>query len=342
MSRNYTYPARCVLERVHDGSFSRDIQHETSKNQKEGGEEGGGRSEGASALVKWLAVGCAVGWYVRTQPAHCEHQHSELMRKYEQGIFPRVGVSKIATMINALVDMEYFTEEEEQEIFEHSVCLVLHEIEKALPDTVIRLIIEADDEDGVDDDLAATLNERLLDYVTKEVSLPYLDYTDEARVMAAVCAVIVESMKKGRHFDEVVEPVNSGELIIDVFVKGAVGIFDSNNKKEFVSNICIDLNVPFVPDNLKRWVVGMMLEAVGDVFEESILKVYQHRISEAFAWATDRAEDARSSEEWELLLARSPQGRFPWSREKYPVEMVHSGPKFASGRFFRRQPGPAG
>lgn len=57
-----------------------------------------------------------------------------------------------------------------------------------------------------------------------------------------------------RHFDEVVEPVNSGELIIDVFVKGAVGIFDSNNKKEFVSNICIDLNVPFVPDNLKRWV----------------------------------------------------------------------------------------
>eukprot|EP00961_Rhodomonas_salina_P114270 1537623-Rhodomonas_salina.1 len=102
LSRNYTYPARCVLERVHDGSFSRDIQHETSKNQKEGGEEGGGRSEGASALVKWLAVGCAVGWYVRTQPAHCEHQHSELMRKYEQGIFPRVGVSKIATMINAL------------------------------------------------------------------------------------------------------------------------------------------------------------------------------------------------------------------------------------------------
>ncbi len=92
-----------------------------------------------------------------------------------------------------------------------SACLcrsvVLHEIERALPDLVIRLIVEVDNEDGIDDDMAQTIYSRLVEFVQKEVSLPYLDDTDEARVMSAVCAVIVESMKKGRCFDEVVQPV---------------------------------------------------------------------------------------------------------------------------------------
>ena len=60
---------------------------------------------------------------------------------------------------------------------------------------------------------------------------------DEVRVITAVCAVIVESLKKGNSFKNVVEPVNSGEFIIDVFVKGSVGLLDEGNKKEFIATI---------------------------------------------------------------------------------------------------------
>ena len=269
---------------------------------------------------------------MQTHQAQCEQP------KYSQAIFPPEGVSKIATMINALVDMDYFTEEEEQEIFEHSVCLVLHEIEKALPEKVIRLILEVDNEDGVEDELAQTLYERLQEHVTRYVSLPYLDETDEARVISAVCKVIVESMKKGRQFDEVVEPVNSGELILDVFIKGSVGIFDSNNRKEFVDNIVVDLNIPFLPEGLKRWAVGLMLDAVGDVFESSIIMVYQDRINESYAWARERVADARASDDWEELLVLEPTVGWSWlwgRRGWRAQDIVAAGPKFASGRHFQ-------
>jgi len=92
------------------------------------------------------------------------------------------GVVKIATLINALVDMDYFTEEEEQELFEHAVMLVLDKIEEILPSPIMRLVLETDFEDGVDDEMANTMRDRLLEYVKRNVSLPYLDSTDEAPV----------------------------------------------------------------------------------------------------------------------------------------------------------------
>lgn len=41
---------------------------------------------------------------------------------------------------------------------------------------------------------------RLIEFVKWNIQIPYLDATDEARVVTAVCAVIVESLKKGKSF----------------------------------------------------------------------------------------------------------------------------------------------
>lgn len=40
--------------------------------------------------------------------------------------------------------------------------------------------------------------------------------------------------------------VNSGELIMDVFVKGSVGLLDEDNKKEFIATIADGLQIPCV------------------------------------------------------------------------------------------------
>ena len=140
-------------------------------------------------------------------------------------------VQKIAALINALVDMEYWTEEEEQQIFEHAVQMVLEVIEKMLPRPILLLVVQSDEYDGLDEEAAEVLRNRLVEYCKWKLKLPFLDETDEIRVITAVCAVIVESLKKGNSFNNVVEPVNSGELLIDVFVKGSVGLLDEQNKK---------------------------------------------------------------------------------------------------------------
>ncbi|EKX51518.1 hypothetical protein GUITHDRAFT_102782 [Guillardia theta CCMP2712] len=269
--------------------------------------QGEGERQKDSSFVG-LVFGAIVIVMLDVRRSLCEEEQSP-----PQGqLMSKDSIEKIATLINALVDMDYFTEEEEQEIFEHAVTMVLQEIERILPPPVLRLVIHSDDKDGIDEEHAESMKSRLIEFVKWNIKIPYLDATDEARVVTAVCAVIVESLKKGKSFKNVVEPVNSGELIMDVFVKGSVGLLDSANKKQFVETICEDLQIPFVPDRLKTWLVGMMVEAVGEVFEASILAVYQNRISEAYDWAADRVADAKESEAFKLLRQQRPYSRWSW------------------------------
>jgi hypothetical protein len=188
--------------------------------------------------------------------------------------------------------MDFFSEEEEQEIFEHSVVIILTEIEQTLPETYLELVLDAR-EKGMDDEVADQLRHRLDQYVKSRVQLPYLDETDEARVVSSVVAVVIECMKTGQNVDTVCEPRQSAELILDVFVKGTVGFLDEHNKKAVIQDIGDDfLNVPFVPDRFKHWVIGYAVDAVGECFESSIRECYHRRTTEAEMHAKQRVEDA--------------------------------------------------
>ena len=244
-------------------------------------------------------------------------------------------MQKIAGLINALVDMEYWTEEEEQIIFEHAVRSVLEQIEIMLPYPILQLVIMSDEFDGFDDETAEVLRHRLVDYCKWKLKLPYLDETDEIRVITAVCAVIVESLKKGNSFKNVVEPVNSGELIIDVFVKGSVGLLDEDNKKEFISTIADGIQIPFLPDAIKLWVVGKMMTEVAMVFEASLLFTYQRRIAQAYDWAAERVNAARQTKEFRALRVKSPGGTNFWSsRKPDPADYLRDVPIFDRGRLW--------
>ena len=114
--------------------------------------EGEGKRQKDSSFFG-LVFGAVVIVMLDVRRSLCEEEQSP-----PQGqLMSKDSIEKIATLINALVDMDYFTEEEEQEIFEHAVTMVLHEIERILPPPVLRLVIHSDDKDGIDEEHAESM-----------------------------------------------------------------------------------------------------------------------------------------------------------------------------------------
>eukprot|EP00287_Rhodomonas_sp_CCMP768_P030932 CAMPEP_0202854338 /NCGR_PEP_ID=MMETSP1389-20130828/90950_1 /ASSEMBLY_ACC=CAM_ASM_000865 /TAXON_ID=302021 /ORGANISM="Rhodomonas sp., Strain CCMP768" /LENGTH=230 /DNA_ID=CAMNT_0049532921 /DNA_START=196 /DNA_END=888 /DNA_ORIENTATION=+ len=77
-----------------------------------------------------------------------------------------------------------------------------------------------------------------------------------------------------------------------------------------------------------------MVDALGSVFEESILWVYQRRVTQAYDWAGSRVRDARASAEWDTFKARNPGGNWWFMRPASAREMALDAPPFDQGRFF--------
>ena len=219
-------------------------------------------------------------------------------------------------------------------LFEHAVRLVLEAIETILPTPMLRLIIHSDECDGLGEEQADSLRDRLVEYCKWKLKLPFLEDTDEVRVITAVCAVLVESLKKGNSFENVVEPVNSGELILDVFVKGAVGLLDQAHQKEFIATIAGGMEIPFVPEWILKWAVSKIITEVATAFEESLLYTYQIRISKSYDWAAERVGAARTTKGFREMRERKPHSPFVVLRKVCAAEFVGKAPLFESGRLW--------
>ena len=299
---------------------------------------GGGRQEqGWLYSTQWLGLPAAAALLLSfRERADCVAAPSQVKQPKNFVLSTPEQVQKIAGLINALVDMEYWTEAEEQQIFEHAVKLVLEAIEAMLPEPMLRLVIYSDDDDGLDEEAADSLRSRLVEYCKWKLKLPFLDEMDEVRVITGVCAVIVESLKKGNSFARVVEPVNSGELIMDVFVKGSVGLLDEENKREFIETISDGLQIPFLPEKIKIWVVGKVMTEVALVFEQSLLFTYQTRISQAYGWAAERVGAAHMTKAFhELHRSKPHRPGYLWGLRKISAaEYVSQLPLFDSGRLW--------
>jgi hypothetical protein len=181
---------------------------------------------------------------------------------------------------------------------------------------------------------SALTRDRLVEYCKWKLKLPFLEDTDEVRVITAVCAVLVESLKKGNSFENVVEPVNSGELILDVFVKGAVGLLDQAHQKEFIATIAGGMEIPFVPEWILKWAVSKIITEVATAFEESLLYTYQIRISKSYDWAAERVGAARTTKGFGEMRDRKPHSPFVVLRKVCAAEFVGKAPLFESGRLW--------
>ena len=81
-------------------------------------------------------------------------------------------VRVMTSLINRVVDLDFFDEIEEQEIFEYSVCRIIDEIAGVLPPTYVELVRSAHIQ-GIDDQLASALTHRMEAHVQTLVQLVF-------------------------------------------------------------------------------------------------------------------------------------------------------------------------
>jgi hypothetical protein len=108
---------------------------------------------------------------------------------------------KIASLINAIIDIPLVSEEMEQVIFEHAVAIIDAALDDILPEVFGGLLRDAGK--GIDKDHAREFARRLTEAVNKRVNLPYLNEEQEARMIQTVIDPLVKAMIDGRRLEEV-------------------------------------------------------------------------------------------------------------------------------------------
>ncbi|MBI1882264.1 MAG: hypothetical protein HYR94_29175 [Chloroflexi bacterium] len=108
---------------------------------------------------------------------------------------------KIASLINAIIDIPLVSEEMEQVIFEHAVAIIDAALDDILPEVFGGLLRDADK--GIDKDHAREFARRLAEAVNKRVNLPYLNEEQEGRMIQTVIDPIVKAMIDGKRLEAV-------------------------------------------------------------------------------------------------------------------------------------------
>jgi hypothetical protein len=108
---------------------------------------------------------------------------------------------KIATLVNAIIDIPLVSEDMEQIIFEHAVAIIDAALDDILPEAFAGLLRSSDK--GIDKDHARDFATRLAEAVNKRVNLPYLNEEQEGRLIQTVIDPIVKAMISGRRLDDI-------------------------------------------------------------------------------------------------------------------------------------------
>lgn len=116
---------------------------------------------------------------------------------------------KIASLINAIIDIPLVSEEMEQVIFEHAVAIIDAALDDILPEAFAGLL--RDDGKGIDKDHARDFAQRLSVAVNKRVNLPYLNEEQEGRLIQTVIDPIVKAMINGKRLDSILPAYTQAE-----------------------------------------------------------------------------------------------------------------------------------
>ena len=134
-------------------------------------------------------------------------------------------LDQVVTLLNAILDLASFSDDEEQEIFLHAVKAVVTAIERALPATFLNLCHSDHEEEGLDPAEAKALGARLGDAVRSSISLPYFAKKQEWQVVQCVVDLVCRGMGRDTSFDHVLQIEQAGPVVMECFVKGNAGAF---------------------------------------------------------------------------------------------------------------------
>eukprot|EP01043_Picozoa_sp_COSAG02_P041649 COSAG02_NODE_3469_length_6691_cov_9.305218_8_plen_508_part_00 len=189
-------------------------------------------------------------------------------------------ITTIATLINYCIDLDHFSEDEEQKIFEHAVANCVDAISHVLPEPYALLVAQSGAGTGLDDKMAHALSNRLVRYVRSEVPLPYLDKDDEKMLVQCVVALVCESMRVSHRIEVVCQPENAAEVIVNVFMKGPIGVlFEEEERAQLVDTVIGNIkDVPFVPEAVMVRLLNLAIDWVAAHFEEALFGAYREHM----------------------------------------------------------------
>ena len=204
------------------------------------------------------------------------------------------------TLLNAVIDLESFSDDEEQAILKHATLSVASAIERALPRTFLRLVQEPSTEEGLEAGQAYKFRQRLCEQVRESCSLPYLPPKQELQLVQCVVALAVESMRRGCTYDSVLEVERAGPILMECFIKGNAGSF-FHERAAVVDTLADDLDVPLLPASWKRKACARVVDELAALLERAMMRVYEDswhtvaRAADANARAADAAAKAASA-----------------------------------------------
>ena len=147
-------------------------------------------------------VGVAAAATVTTSCAACDRRacpgfEVPLDRRYKgtaaareargRGCLTDAEVVQCAEIINNFVDLPFFTEEQEQEIFEFSVCRLVERLAQVLPNEVINMIHS---DQSLPRLPAAELEKRLHAWLVDTWQMPLLDELDRRHVVHCLLVLV--------------------------------------------------------------------------------------------------------------------------------------------------------
>ncbi|KAL1523735.1 hypothetical protein AB1Y20_018664 [Prymnesium parvum] len=198
---------------------------------------------------------------------------------------------EMVTLLNAVLDLDSFTEDEEHDVFIWAAERVTDSLRENLPDQYLRLC--HDPSRGLERTQIADLADRLCSMVVGHVKLPFLSCKDERLLIRCITQLVVASMAQGISLDSVLDVEVAGPILLESFVKGSAGNFFSQ-RDAIVDVLCDDLDVPFLPASWKRHICERVVNILALQLEGAITQSYHERLAAVEA-AVDTAVIAATS-----------------------------------------------
>ena len=166
-------------------------------------------------------------------------------------MIPDEHIDRITTLVNELVDLDFFDEDSEQRIFDDMIRKIVSTLEEIMPEDYHLLVQHKHPlGGGLSKEHADEIESRAVKYVQCLLSFPYLDEADEERVIQFVVKIICQSMREDRTLSMLVDKNVAGGMIVDVLMKGAVRkLFNKEEKEKIIEDVVLSWCkiFPFLP-----------------------------------------------------------------------------------------------
>jgi hypothetical protein len=152
-------------------------------------------------------------------------------------------IAEITSLLNQLIDLDFFDEESEERIFRSCVDQIIIALEDIMPIDYHMLVQSCHPLGGLSAGQAKELERRLVHSVRRRVEFPFLDPKDERRVVQFVVTIVTQVMREDRELNLLLYGDSHGDnqsadLIINVLMKGAVSkLFEASEKEALIEEL---------------------------------------------------------------------------------------------------------